>query len=184
MNKNIYFIGVIAIIAIIGSYFYPKSVTTTVEKTIVGSAVGTTFNTAKVAQINFSPATAAATSTSILNSDDSARWVTDSFSYCSGVGTSKVAYSGGGLANLIFQAATTSTSNPNTVTNTNAVMNITISTTTTGGFSSNATTTATTTGAYGLYPGYQYWSSGSYMTFWSNATNTAACTVGVKYVPS
>lgn len=143
------------------------------EVSIAGSAVGTTFNTARVAQINFSPATASATSTSILNTDESDRYVGNNvFAYCGSVGTSQTALTGTGLASLTFKAATTSTANPAIVTNTNLAVNLTISTSTVDSYTASSTF------------GYSRWKSGSYLTFFANATNTAVCTVGVYYLPS
>lgn len=141
----------------------------------MGSAVGTTFSTAKVAQINFSP-TNNATSTSLLNTDSYDRIVTDSFGFCNTVGTSLTAVTGDGLKELTFNAATTTTSAPNTVTNVNYVMQNIVATSSTNMYFSSTTIAVN---AYG-----RVWASGSYMTFWSNATNTAVCTVGVHYIGS
>lgn len=142
----------------------------------LSSAVGTTFNTAKVAQINFSPATASATSTSILNTDESDRYVESAYVACGSVGTSQTAYTGAGLAALVFTAGTTTANAPATPTaSALQSMLVTVSTSTTDSFI--ATTTYTS-------PFSRRWNAGSYMTFFSNATNTAACTVGVHYLAS
>jgi len=146
------------------------------EAPITGSAVGTTFNSAKVAQINFSPATGSATTTSILNTDDSNRWVKRSFAFCTGVGTSYTAYTGAGLAALTFKVATTSTAAPALVTNTNYASDMTIATSSTFSAVSSSTINASAVA--------NVWASGSYLTFIANATNTAACTVGVEYAGS
>lgn len=166
-------LGVFLLGAIIAGWYLPFS---TVTQLVTGSAVGTTFVTAKVAQINFSPATGTATSTSVYNSDDSDRIVTDAFVSCNTLGTSYTAYTGTGLASLQFFAATTSASAPAIVTNPNFAMNVVVAT-------STPTDAFTATSTYTFVPGRR-WKTATYMTFFSNATNTAACTVGVHYVGS
>ncbi len=160
------------------------------EVSLGTSAVGTTNGTQKIATITFAPATPAATSTSILNSDSNDRIIDEEISYCSGLGSSRVAFSGGGLASngLTFSAATTSTSAPNTVTNTNLTLNVSIATTTGFAFVSTSSPSVITTFVDGVPTSTstqsvisRVWASGSYLTFWSNATNTATCTVGVRY---
>jgi len=161
---------VVVILAICGAYLYPQT------KEFLGvSPTGSTFNSAKVAAIVFAPATGSATSTSILNSDANDRYVTDSFSYCQSVGTSFTAYTGTGLTELRFKGATTSTASPAAVSNTNFALNVIVATSSV--YSANATSTF-------VAAVNQVWPSGSYMTFTSNATNTAICTVGVNYVAS
>lgn len=168
--KKIIITAVIALLlgGVVGWLMHPSS--------FIGSAVGTTFSTAKVAQINFSPATGTATSTSILNTDSYSRIVTSTFAYCNTVATSKTAYTGTGLSELLFKAATTSTSAPATVSNANLVMSNTVATSSADMYFASTTIGVETYG--------RVWESGSYMTFWSNATNTAACTVGVNYIGS
>lgn len=141
--------------------------------TAFGSATGTTFNDSKVATIVFTPGTSA-TSTSILNTDASDRKI-ESFKYdCSGVGTSLTAYTGAGLASLVFTAATSSTASPAVNNNTNTIP-LTVSTSTVDSF--NTVGGATTTPALN-----RVWAAGSYMNFYSNATNTASCIIGVSYL--
>lgn len=140
------------------------------------SPTGATFNSAKVAAIVAAPATASATTTSILNSDANDRYITSTFAYCGGLGSSQTAYTGAGLANLTLKAATTSTAAPAALTNTNLVMNVNIATTT-----PNTSAVATSTFVSAIN---QRWAAGSYLTFEFNATNTAACTVGANYIPS
>lgn len=146
------------------------------QSAVVGSPVGATFNNAKFAGIVFAPATGSATTTSILNTDGSDRKIEDFTVDCSGVGTSLTAYTGTGLSGLSFTAATTSTASPVTVSNTNSLV-MPVATATVDVF--NQTGTATSTPALS-----RVWASGSYMTFVSNATNTAVCTVGVDYLGS
>lgn len=165
-------VGVLVVLAIAGGYFYPKALNTVV----LGSPVGSTFNTAKIAAINFAPTTGSATSTSILNTDASDRYVIDGFAFCTGVGSSQVAYTGTGLNALTLKAATTTTNAPAGVSNTNNALALTIAT------SSNVTSNASTTVATNAFAGV--WGSGTYMTFFTNATNTAACNIGVHYLAS
>jgi len=146
----------------------------------VGSPTGSTFNTAKIAMINWtiaavSGSNGSATTTSLYNGDSSDRIIQSVQFDCASVGTSKTAYTGAGLANLIFTAATTSSSAPAAITNANVVLSTSVSTSSTELYVS--TTTPGLTGSAFV----RRWASGSYLTFASNATNTAACTIGVSY---
>lgn len=172
-KKLLVFLGAIVIVvAIAGGYKYPLQI----SQQNFGSPVNTTFNSAKIAAVNMSPATAGATSTSILNTDTSARWFANyGMAACTGVGSSQTFNTGAGLAALTLQVATTSVANLGLQGSTNYVMNLTVSTSTS--FSNSATSTQTT-------PAYSYWAPGTYLTFTFNATNTAACTVEVDYLAS
>ncbi len=162
-------IAVVAVVSVAG-LFYPKSVFNAGS-----SAVGSSFNSAKIAATNISLAAAGATSTAIRNTDASDRIVTEAFATCSGIGTSLTAYTGTGLVALKVDAATSSTSvisgNSNDVFGSGGA---TIATSTpTDAFTNNTTFATAFT---------RRWAAGSYLVFSSNATNTAACTVGVKYL--
>lgn len=182
-------VAAIAVLVIIGAYYYPKSSNTVIEQQVAGSAAGSTFNTAKFAGIAVAPATPGtnATSSSILNGDAGDRYVTQIRLGCESVGTSKVAYTGGGLASNGFtlSVATSSTAAPATNSNTNIVggnvINISTSTQYFVEASSTALTAVPNTGSSAVN---NIWLSGSYMTFTFNATNTAVCTAGVDYVAS
>lgn len=169
MNKiTTTIVAVLALVLglLIGHSFWPQ----TAQVLSGANSVGTTFGTQKMAAIVFVPLTTSATTTSVLNGDANDRYVTSSFSYCGGVGSSP------SVSTLTFTAATTSTNAPASLgTNTNYVMNISVATSTAD--NTNATST------FGS-PVWQRWSAGSYVTFASNATNTAVCTVGVNYIPS
>lgn len=160
--------AIVVVLAIIGAYSYPKAIIA--PSSNVG-AVGTTFNTAKVAQINMSPSAAGATSTSILNTDDNNRYVRGAYVYCTGASQS----SDRTIASLLVQAATSSTAAPALNSNTNLAANLTVSTT------SPFVAVSSTTISNGVA---SVWASGSYMSFFWNATNTAACTVGIPYAAS
>lgn len=161
---------VIGIAAITGAYFFPKY-----SGSFGNSPVGTEFGTQKIAAVAWSLSSGSATSTSLYNGDQNDRVIESSFVACDTVGTSRTAYTGAGLASLILRAATTSADAPAIVSNTNYAVNI----------SPLATSTPVVLAASsteGVLNGYsRVWPSGSYLTFFSNATNTAQCTVGVKY---
>lgn len=142
------------------------------------SPTGSAFADSKVADvaINLAAPGANATSTSILNTDANDRYITSEKTLCEGVGTSKTAYSGGGLASLTVTIATSSTAAPATNGNTNTLPVITVATTTTQyGIASSTMATP----GNGLIS--DIWAANSYLTFTVNATNTATCIIGVNY---
>lgn len=149
-------------------------------KTVINQ-FGTTSGSATtqhIAEFAFNPTTASATSTSVLNADGQDRVVRGVDVACSGVGTSKTAYTGAGLATLTFTAATSSTASPAALSNTNYTLNVTVPTSTTDVYVS----TSTSSGVNSATGNSMRWQSGSYMTVASNATNTAACIVSVSYL--
>lgn len=176
-------------VAIYGAYQFPV----VIQQISVGSPAGSSFSNAKfagtVASLTIPGSTG--TSTSILNGDASNRYVMGVKVGCTGLGTSQTAYSGTGLAALTLTVATSSTASPVTNGNTNRVTTPITIATSTGTFafaSSTATLLATTSvnGSVGVSGGSTdigtVWASNSYMTFTTNATNTAACTFGVDYI--
>lgn len=179
MTKYIFgLVGAIILVgAIYGAYLYPKTPANfgTVPQ-------GSTFNTAKfyaVGGINLATPGANATSSSILNNTGNDLYVTGMDAGCEGVGTSKVAYTGGGLAALIVTAATTSVATPNATGNANSAGSVTIATSTS--VFAEASTTPIATGSNSIN---YVWAAGTYMTFTTNATNTAVCTFGVTAISS
>ena len=147
--------------------------------TLAISPVGTIGTSGKYYSQTLSLATAAGTTTSMFNNSgvDFAARAVDVM--CQTVGTSKTAYSGAGLAAVVFKMATSST---NTVTgnvpdiNTNYLANITIGTSTVDSY--NATSTE------GVIAGTsKIWPNQTYLIISSNATNTASCAVGVSVMP-
>lgn len=165
------FLGAVVIFgSIYGAYQYPKSQIVTQT---FGSPTGTTFNTAKVAAINFAlpQGITGTTSLSILNIDASDRAVTDGFAFCSGLSGASTSVSA-----IIFQAATTTTNAPVNLTNFNSVLGITAATSSVGD-----TYTATTTFT-AIATGLRRWPAGTYLTFWDTATTTGTCNVGVHYL--
>lgn len=163
-------------LAIIGGYYFPKY-----QILASASPTGSTFGDAKFAGVVVSLATPGAngTSTSILNTDTSDRYVTSTKVGCENIGTSRTAYTGTGLASLQVSIGTTTSANPasflsfaaittGTIIGTSSVNNL---------FSSSTLQTATTSLSV-------IWPANTNMTFYFNATNTAVCTVGVDYIGS
>ncbi len=149
-----------------------------------GSPVGSTFSTSKFAAVavNLANVGANGTSTSILNTDTSDRYPISIDLGCEGVGTSQTAYSGTGLAALTLSVATSSTANPlpsNANTNYVGAATLVIPTSTVQVAISSSTAALPGNTRSGVV-----WGAGTYMTFTFNATNTAACSVGVKYIAS
>lgn len=179
--KYLKFVGVlIAVLAVIGAYFYPKF-----SQPLGQSSSGTTFNTAKFAgvSVNLASPGANGTSTSILNGDANDRYVTAVKVGCSGVGTSNTAYTGTGLANLLLTVATSSTAAPATLIGfADVVQNMTIPTTTTRALVASSTSGSNAPAASSSLQAV--WPAGAYMTFSTNATNTATCIFGVDYFSS
>lgn len=178
MTKTAKIVLVVMAAAIVGAYFFPK----VKNLAQASNAAGTTFSTAKVAEITWTPSTAAASTTSVYNSDAKDRVVDSSFVDCSGTGTSHVfPDTGGALTSWIVSAATTSVANEGTQGNVNYVLDAgtnAISTSTPFVYSASSTP-----GRSGVTGGnfVRIWPTGTYMTFLANATNTAVCEVGVYY---
>jgi len=164
-------LGALIVVAIAGAYLYPQA------QILTGTTSGTA-GTQHIAEFAFNPTVATATSTSVLNSDAQDRVVRGVDVACSGVGTSKTAYTGAGLAALTFTAATTSTSAPAALGNTNYTFNATVGTSTTDVY----VATTTSNGVNSATGNSMRWQTGTYMTVASNATNTAACVVSVSYL--
>lgn len=168
-----YIAGIIVVLAIIGAYVYPKSTTTTVVRGVSGTAV--TNSSARIATITMAPLLDAGTSTTILNTDGTDRAITSSVAYCTSVGTSRTYLTGAtGLSNLIVNMSTSSSASGNAGSNTNYASSLTIATTSVTAYTASSTEGAT---IYG-----RIWPTGTYLALTFNATNTAACTVGVYYL--
>lgn len=180
MNKGItkieLLLGAVIVGLVVGFWLHAPS-TIVRELGATNSPVGTTNDTARRASVVFIPSTGSATSTSILNSGSVDRIVTDVTYDCNTVGTSQTAYSGAGLNSLVFQAATTSSSAPNSLGNTNFILNTQVSTST-----SDLYVASTTPGLVSTVTN-RVWPTGSYLTFTSNATNTAVCVLTAGYLP-
>lgn len=167
------FVVLIFVAVIAGAYFFPMSTSTIEQFSAVNT--GATANTSKVAETGLSLVSSSATSTSILNTDSQDRIIINFEAFCSAVGTSQTAYTGTGLANLTLTAATSSTAAPgDSESNTNS-FKFNISTSSSEVYMSTSTNPAN--GADG-----RRWATGSYINFYSNATNTAQCIVDVKYL--
>lgn len=177
-NKKIISVvlAVIVVAAIVGGYYFPKFNSAGIAGS---SATGSTFNTAKTAAIvmNLATAGANATSSSILNSDSNDRFVTGVRVGCNGVGTSKTAYTGTGLAALTLTVGTSTTAAPATFVGFANVMSAFTLGTSTPVLVVASSTLQTATSSLAAF-----WPANSYMTFTVNATNTAVCTMGVDYL--
>ncbi len=172
MKKLIIYLAIVLVGIFVGYEIGSKS------NDVTGfSAVGATTSTAKFYSAVMSLASGSATSTSILNSTGYDWGIQSSTVFCNGVGTSKTAYSGTGLANLVVLGATTSSAITNSLTsvNSNYGTNINVSTSTV--ISRNSTSTE------GVIAGYSdVVPNGTYYTFQPNATNTGSCTVGFNVI--
>lgn len=166
--------GVAAILGAVAFFGYSPFLKEVIQT--FGSPTGTTFTTAKVAAIDMTPATLAATSSSILNTDASNRFVENLEADCTGVGTSYTTLTGAGLASWVVTVATTSVANDGSQGNANTFTG-TIATTTPFSLLSSVIASTGTAVTY-------VWAPGTYMTFSLNATNTAACIIGVHYLGS
>ena len=171
-------IAVIAGVAIYGAYLYPN-----IPVSFGASTQGTTGQTAKqynVYGVNLAAPGANATSSSILNNTGNDLYPTQVIVGCEGVATSKTAYTGAGLATLTFSVGTTSTAAPAAAPS-NLLVNAYVIGTSTANFVMASTTSVTgNTAATGV----GIWPAGSYMTFQTNATNTAVCTFGLVVTSS
>lgn len=146
-----------------------------------GSAVGSTFNTAKIAMINWAPTTNAASSTSILNGDASDRIIKQTTYSCSGFNANFNGTAAGGLANEVFTIATTSVANVGLQGNTNFILSTNVATSATVSEVFNASTTPGGTATVNT----RRWAAGTYLSINSTGTSSAAaCTIGVDYIGS
>lgn len=172
-------LAIVGIVVLVGSYGGYRYLFSSPSQIAGTSPTGSTFGTAKYAGItaNLAAPGANATSSSILNTDSNDRYPTAVRIGCQGIGTSKVAYSGGALANLLLSVGTSSTAAPTQVPGTLVTGSTITIGTTTGQDVVNTVVTASVLGA-------AVWPAGSYMTFFTNATNTAQCTFGVDYIGS
>lgn len=187
MNSNsrwfgVLVVGVIALLVVDGFvYFSGKHI----EPLAGASPAGSTYSNAGTfyaVTINTANTGTNGTSTSILNGN-SDLLITGWRVACEGVGTSKTAYSGAGLANWLISIGTTSVANTASTSATAyafapVLFNFTVATGSTA-FVSASSTTQTATSTYAAI-----WNANTNLTFILNATNTATCTVGVDAIGS
>ena len=176
ISKSLLAFAVVGALAGLIAFFNVSPFRTAVENTFGASPAGTTSQTAKYFSVvaNLGLPGANATSSSVLNSSANDLYVTSFKVGCEALGTSRTAYTGTGLVGLTVTAATSSTASPASNSNTNSAGLITIGTSTPNFVESSSTAS---TGSNSVN---YIWSAGSYMTFTTNATNTAACTFGVE----
>jgi len=168
-SKSLLAFAVVGALAGIVAFFNVSPFRSAIEQ-LAGSAAGTTFQTAKVAAVNFAPATSAASSTSILNSDAGNRYITDTFLDCLGA-------NGQGFQTI--QGATTSVASLGLQGSINYFASTTATTT---AAANNMYVSTSTEGALGSET--RVWGAGSYITFVVSSTNSGACTAGVHYLQS
>lgn len=172
--------------AIYGAYLYPKALPPLAGAAPAGST-DFTPTWAAVAGVNLAtPGTLGAiggngTSSSVLNSSTNDYYISTIKVGCEGVGASNTAYSGGGLAALTLSVATSSTPGPASNGNASVVGGGTL---TIGTSTSQFGMSSSTLPAAGNPKGYLIWGAGTYLTFTTNATNTAVCTFGADYFSS
>lgn len=192
-TKSAIAFGVVAgIFGLVAFFGYSPFIKTVLN--LGASPQGASFTTGKIAAVSalLTLPGANATSSSIQNNSGVDQYITGVMIGCENLGTSRVAYTGGGLATdgLQLSIATTSTAAPAT-NGTNLVFPAIGISTTTGYFtlasSTGSLATTSVSGSIG-YTGSQsvnnIWKSGSYLTFSVNATNTAQCTFGVSVLSS
>lgn len=203
-------IAAVLAVLIIGGVYYEVKLLTAPAQLASASPAGATFTTLKQAAVSFAPSTPGATSTSLLNSTGNDLYIATNFVYCENATSTFTPYTGTGLAanGWTIQGATTSTSgapasqatlglnffmNDKIATGTNIAGGapfsggvIVLASSTLNASSSNQASAALTANYNNAGAnGWQYvWPSGTYITFWSNATTTAQCTVGVTYFSS
>lgn len=181
----------VTIAAVLGAFAFfgltPfKLVVTKILGTTTQGGTGNIARQYNVYGVNLGAPGSNATTSSIYNGTGNDLFVTHVIVGCQGVGTSKTAYTGAGLASLTVYAATTSTSNPANVTNANKVGggNLVIGTSTAQFMEASSTSAGLATGLGGSNLVNNIWPASSYMTFTTNATNTAVCTFGVGVTSS
>ena len=104
-------VGALAgLIAFFGISPFAKQIITQTFGTSTQGSTGTTARQYNVYGVNLSAPGANATSTSILNSTGNDLYISAIKVGCEGLGTSKTAYTGAALANLLLSVATSSTS--------------------------------------------------------------------------
>lgn len=174
--KLVLAIGLCAVIGAVG-WFLPLQK----PMPLAVSPVGTTFGTAKIADVNWTPTTASATSTSVKNSDANDRFVKSVHYFCTGMGTNFFSQTAAGVSALVFQAATSSSASiVSNLPTSNYILSTNVSTS-----SDVSVLTSTSTPGKTATQEYLRWPAGSYIVFTANATSsTASCTIGVDYAGS
>lgn len=165
-------VAVMIAFSIWGAYQYPKA-----QISAGASPTGATFGDAKIAMVSMAPATSAASSTSIQNTDGNDRKIERYIVDCSNVGTSQTYLTGAGLTSTGWFASFATSSTAAQVTNASAQA-LPLSTSTPDVYNTLGTGTTTPTAAQ------RVWAAGSYLIITFNATNTASCTAGVSYIAS
>ncbi len=170
MNKTTQIvIAIVAVIALVGSYFYPQNTNTTIDRVTAVSTAGVTNSTAKIATIVISPVSTSATSSYIYNADGTDREIESLFAACTGLNTDTDQRD----TSFTLSAATTSVTGKGLNGNANK-SSVTVATSTTYGYAIDTSSTFVAVD--------RIWASGTYLALNWAATTTAACTSGVHYL--
>lgn len=164
-NKTFITIGVIVVLIVgifIGHYFWAK------QSELVGAAspINSTQIGDNFVQTSIAPLSVTGTSTSIFNNSYD-RAITNGYAYCTGV-TAQPAV-GAWTLSIATSSAAGYTTNANY-----AIGAMVIGTTTSYAYVASST--------FPVNAITQNWPAGTYLSFQFNATDTAACTVGVQYI--
>lgn len=184
ISKSLLAFAVVGAVAgLIGFFGYSPFIKPVIEQIAGTSPAGTTSQTAKffAIAVNLAAPGANATSSSILNSSANDYYITAIKAGCQGVGSSFVANTGTGLVSLQLTVATTSTAAP-AANGANKVGGSTVVIATSSSSYVVASSTAGNPNSNGLSS--NVWAAGSYLTFTTNATNTAMCTFGADVFSS
>lgn len=161
--------------------FLPKPLVQNIQAG--ASPAGSTFNSQKILAVRMS--LAAGTTTSVYNGTGNDEYITGFAYACTGLGTSYTAYTGAALASLTVKAATTTTSLSASTPTSNTAANANLSITTTNiATTSSATAVVSSSTIADITPSFMIVPAGSYLTFITNATNTAACTFSATVLGS
>jgi hypothetical protein len=170
-------IAVILGVSIYGAYQYPKLPVSFGTSTQGGT--GSTARQFNVYGVNLAAPGNNATSSSVLNNTGNDLYVTGVKIGCEGVGTSKTAYTGTGLAALTVTVGTTTFAATSSASLTPIATAITMATGSVDFLSASSTQILAGNAQY-----LDIWNAGTYMNFFTNATNTAVCTFGVDTTSS
>ncbi len=171
MNTKNTIVSVLVVLLLgIGAFLFGTSQNSAVQGV---SQAGVINSSAKLYSTSMAPATASATSTSILNTDSTDRGIIFGVTSCSAVGTSKTYLTGAGLAALLVNVSTSTSA---IYSNGGATKALSLTIATSSAWEEQFVSSPAN-GAVSFV-----WPTGTYLNFTFNATNTAACTVGVATV--
>lgn len=165
----------LGVVALGGDFLFHNTKVVYQGGTTAQGGTGSTAKQFNVYGVNLAAPGANATSSSILNNTGNDLYLNSIVAACEGVGTSLTQKVGTGLASLQVVVSTTTTANAASGT---TISTITIAT------SSATFVQSTSTATVGSNSFLYIWKAGSYLTFNTNATNTAVCTFGAGVTSS